>query len=106
MDYYELATLKRHRSWQAFIDYRQTQGSPRLVLLTTHATHTHTEFSFRPDDMLLFGSESSGVPPYVRETADASVKIPMQSGARSLNLVQAASMIVGEALRQTNQFPR
>ena len=106
LDYYDLATVTRHSSWQAFIDLYQIQGSNRLILLTTHATDTHTCFDFQPDDILLFGRESAGVPDYVRGAVDASVKIPMQTGARSLNLVQAASMIVGEALRQTNQFPR
>lgn len=106
LDYYDIATVVRHRSWQAFLDANQEQIQGRLVLLTTHATHYHTDFQFKMNDILLFGRESSGVPPYVRETVDASVKIPMQTGARSLNLVQAASMIVGEALRQTHQFPK
>jgi tRNA (cytidine/uridine-2'-O-)-methyltransferase len=106
LDYYDLARVVRHRSWQAFLDANQEQMRARLVLLTTHASDYHTDFQFKNDDILLFGRESSGVPPFVRQTVDASVKIPMQSGARSLNLVQAASMIVGEALRQTCQFPR
>ena len=104
MDYYDLVALERHRSWEAFMLYKQQQ-SARTVLLTTHATQFHSDFQFQPNDILLFGSESSGVPQYVRETVDAAVKIPMKTGARSLNLVQAASMVVGEALRQTHQFP-
>jgi len=106
LDYYDLAAIIRHRSWQAFMECDHIRNGARLVLLTTHATQYHTDFHFQPDDILLFGRESSGVPDYVREAAAASVKIPMQAGARSLNLVQAASMVVGEALRQTNQFPK
>ena len=105
MDYYDLATLTRHRSWEAFMFYKQQQEGLRTILLTTHATQFHTDFHFLPNDVLLFGRESSGVPPHVRETVDAAVKIPMQANARSLNLVQAASRVVGEALRQTHQFP-
>jgi tRNA (cytidine/uridine-2'-O-)-methyltransferase len=105
MDYYDLASVVRHRSWQAFLDFNQSGPRARLVLLTTHARDYHIDFEFKSDDILLFGSESGGVPPHVREAVDRSVKIPMQTGARSLNLVQAASMVVGEALRQTRQFP-
>ena len=105
MDYYDLAPITRHASWQGFLDEYQDKKKIRIVLLTTHATQYHTDFEFQPDDILLFGRESSGVPQQVRDTVDASVKVPMAQGARSLNLVQAASMVLGEALRQTKGFP-
>ena len=104
MDYHELVSITRHVSWQKFLDFNQIQGGKRLVLLTTRGSQSFIDFAFRPDDILLFGRESSGVPDYVRETVDAGVKIPIQAGARSLNLAQAASMVLGEALRQTNGF--
>jgi tRNA (cytidine/uridine-2'-O-)-methyltransferase len=101
MDYYEAARIVRHASWEAFLDARQETLTGRLILLTTRATQAYVDFAFRPDDMLLLGQESAGVPDWVRNTADAGVTIPVQPGLRSLNLVQAASMVAGEALRQT-----
>ena len=102
MDYYDLALPVKHISWQAFLEWR---GTRRIILLTTRATQSYTDFRFQADDILLLGRESSGVPAEVHATADASVKIPVQAPARSLNLVQAASMVAGEALRQTGQLP-
>ena len=61
---------------------------------------------YRPDDVLLFGRESLGVPLEVHEAADARLFIPLTAGARSLNLVTAAAMAVSEALRQTDGFPK
>lgn len=104
MDYVDLASLTRHVSWNQFLVYKQEQGL-RLVLLTTRATTYHTIFEFQRNDVLLFGRESSGVPQAVHDVVDASVKIPLAPGARSLNLVQAASMVVGEALKQTDLWP-
>lgn len=100
MDYFDAAQLVRHDSWQAF--RAVVQG--RLVLLTTRSTQSYTEFAFREDDVLLLGQESAGVPDFVREAVDAAVTIPVRPSARSLNLVQAASMVVGEAMRQTEAF--
>jgi len=111
MDYFDIVSLTRHLSWKQFLEWKQyidpsqNQSPKRLVLLTTRGTQSFTDFAFRPNDILLLGRESSGVPDEVRAAADASVKIPVQSGARSLNLVQAASMVLSEALRQTNGLP-
>jgi len=99
LDYYDLAAIKRHISWQAFLNWNKTPRH-RLVLLTTRATQPYSEFTFTDDDVLLFGRESSGVPDEVRGAVDASITIPMQSQARSLNVALAASMVLGEALRQ------
>lgn len=105
MDYAAMASVTRHISWQAFTAYKQQTGG-RIILLSTRASSVYTEFAFRPDDMLLFGRESSGVPDYVREAADAAVRIPLVAGARSLNLVQAASMVLGEAMRQVGWWSK
>jgi tRNA (cytidine/uridine-2'-O-)-methyltransferase len=104
LDYYEHATLVRHLSWQAFLEFRQKRGS-RLLLMTTHASQLYTDVSYQTGDILLFGRESSGVPDYVHAAADVRLRIPLKPGTRSLNLAQSASMVVGEALRQTNGFP-
>jgi tRNA (cytidine/uridine-2'-O-)-methyltransferase len=90
----------RHASWQAF---RQSV-SGRLVLLTTKASRPYTDFAFAPDDTLLFGRESAGVPENVHEAANARIRIPLHPGLRSLNVAQAAAMALGEALRQTGGF--
>jgi tRNA (cytidine/uridine-2'-O-)-methyltransferase len=99
MDYLEMATLKRHVSWQAFETWRTGHGR-RLVLFTTKATVPYTDFAFAAGDVLLFGRESAGVPDHVHEAADARLTIPMRAGARSLNLALSAAMTAGEAIRQ------
>ena len=104
MDYHDLVEITRHASWQQFLESEPVKGK-RLVLLSTHASTPITKFSFKHADILLFGRESSGVPDYVHERADERVKIPIQAGTRSLNLAQAASIVVAEGLRQTNGFP-
>ena len=101
MDYLDLAEMTRHVSWQAFLAARKG----RLVLLSTKAEHSLTDFAFRPDDILLLGLESCGVPDEVHHTAEARLRIPMKPDARSLNLAMAAALVLGEALRQTDGFP-
>lgn len=99
MDYLELASLTRHASFVAFEEWRSGKQA-RLVLITTKATGAYTDFCFRPDDILLFGRESAGVPDDVHALADAQLLIPMVDGARSLNLALSVSMVMGEVLRQ------
>lgn len=99
MDYLELAAATRHASWEAF----RPEG--RLVLLTTKASECYAGFAFRPDDVLLVGRESAGVPDEVHAAAAARLRIPMRQGLRSINVAQAAAMVLGEALRQTGGFP-
>ncbi|HVI52034.1 MAG TPA: tRNA (cytidine(34)-2'-O)-methyltransferase [Candidatus Sulfotelmatobacter sp.] len=101
MDYLDLAEMTRHSSWQAF----QAARTGRLVLLTTKGEQSHLDFTFRPDDVLMLGRESCGVPDDVHQSADARIRIPMTPQARSINLAMAASLVVGEALRQTGGFP-
>ena len=102
MDYYDLARITRHASWQAF----QTDRTPgRLVLLTTAGDATFPEVTFQPGDILLMGRESAGVPQDVHNSADLRLRIPLQPGARSLNVALAAAMVLSEGLRQTHSFP-
>jgi tRNA (cytidine/uridine-2'-O-)-methyltransferase len=63
-----------------------------------------TDFTFAPSDTLLLGRESAGVPEAVHNGADARLIVPMADGARSLNVVTATAMVLGEALRQTGGF--
>lgn len=100
MDYLAAVTLTRHVSWDRFEHWRAADGR-RLVLASTKAAGLYTDFAYRPDDILLFGRESAGVPDRVHETADGRVLIPMVEGQRSINVALSAAMICGEALRQT-----
>lgn len=100
MDYLAMAALTRHVNWNAFDTQRRDKGQ-RLILASTKAATPYTRFAFRPDDLLLFGRESAGVPDHVHEEADARILIPMVEGQRSLNLAMSVAMITGEALRQT-----
>jgi tRNA (cytidine/uridine-2'-O-)-methyltransferase len=102
MDYLELAALTRHASWNAF---RPTIAG-RLVLLTTRAERSYADFAFEPDDVLLLGRESDGVPAHVHEAADARIRVPMRPNARSLNVALAAAIVLAEALRQTGNLPK
>jgi tRNA (cytidine/uridine-2'-O-)-methyltransferase len=72
--------------------------------LTTTGAATFPGVAFAADDILLFGRESAGVPPEVHEMADLRLRIPLQAGARSLNVALAAAMVLSEALRQTLGF--
>lgn len=102
MDYLKSADIRRHPSWEQF---RQGFGG-RLILLTTRGIMAYTEFAFQASDTLLVGRESAGVPDEVHQAADARLVIPLKPGLRSLNVAQAAAMVLGEALRQTALFPR
>lgn len=101
MDYLAMLDLVRHTSWTEF---RKSPGG-RLVLLTTGGNTSHVDFAFRPDDRIVVGRESAGVPAEVHDAADARIRIPMLPGIRSINVAQAAAIAVSEALRQTGQFP-
>ncbi len=101
LDYVERAEIVRHPDWTTF----RAKVAGRLVLLTTKAPLPYTAFGFAADDTLLVGRESAGVPDFVHQGADARVHVPMRTGLRSLNVAQAASMVLGEALRQTKGFP-
>lgn len=103
MDYLAGVSLIRHSSWDDFL--RAPGWTRRLVLLTTGAAVGHVDFMFEPDDTLILGSESAGAPERVRSATAASVRVPMRAGMRSLNVAVAAGIVLGEALRQTKQFP-
>ena len=99
MDYLEMAALTRHVDWHAFEEWRKARAD-RMVLLSTKATIPYTDFSFTDRDILLFGRESAGVPDPVHQAADARLTIPMQPGARSINVALSVAMVAGEAVRQ------
>jgi tRNA (cytidine/uridine-2'-O-)-methyltransferase len=103
MDYLAHTDMVRHNSWQAYIDRPERQG--RLILLTTRAPTTYVDFPFAADDTLMVGRETDGAPDEVHSLVDGAVRVPMLPELRSLNVAVAAAMVLGEALRQTNQLP-
>lgn len=102
MDYIDHVEIVRHAG---FDDFRATIGARRLVLFTTRGSGSLYDFAFRPDDILLFGKESAGVPAAVAEACQARVRIPMRPQVRSMNLASSAAVALGEALRQTGTLP-
>ncbi len=102
MDYIDHVIIVRHAGFEAF---RETLGASRLVLFTTKSAESAYEFSFRADDVLLFGKESAGVPTAVAEASHARIRIPMRPEVRSMNLATTAALALGEALRQTGSLP-
>ena len=102
MDYIDHVDITRHPGFDAF---RATIGSQRLILYTTKARQSAFDFGFLPDDILLFGKESAGVPAAVADACDARLRIPMRPQVRSMNLATSAALALGEALRQTGSLP-
>lgn len=102
MDYIDHVAVARHSGFEAF---KRSIGSQRLVLFTTKSRLSAFEFSFMPNDVLLLGKESAGVPPAIAQSCDARVRLPMRSEVRSMNVATAAAIALSEALRQTASLP-
>lgn len=100
LDYLPHADVVRHMD---FASFRMAQPG-RLVLVETDGAAAHTDFTFRPGDLLALGSEGAGAPDYARAAAAESLRIPLRPGFRSLNVAMAAAMVAGEALRQLGGF--
>ncbi len=103
MDYIDHVEIRRHAG---FAEFQDTLGSARLVLFTTKATRSAYDCTYRPDDVLLFGKESAGVPQTVADACGERVRLPMRSEVRSLNVATSAAIALSEALRQTDMLPR
>jgi tRNA (cytidine/uridine-2'-O-)-methyltransferase len=106
MDYLADVDVTRHASWATYQAWRTANpdAAGRLLLLSTKAAALYHTFAFRPDDSVMLGRESSGVPEAVHLAADHRLAIPLRPGMRSLNVAMAAAIVMGEALRQTG-FP-
>lgn len=103
MDYIDHLDWTRHNSWSS---YQSRAHDGRLVLLTTRGAIPYTDFAFAPDDRIMVGRESAGVPDEVHDAADARLVIPLKPPARSLNVALSAAIVLGEALRQTASLVR
>ena len=105
LDYWPWVELSRHRDWQAFLEHRESRGG-RLLALSRHASDPYQHLRYQPDDWLLFGRETTGLPPELLTQADHRLTIPMPGaidrggGVRSLNLSTSVGVVLFEALRQ------
>jgi tRNA (cytidine/uridine-2'-O-)-methyltransferase len=99
LDYHEYAEVKRHASWDAFLQSRQPE---RLFAFTTRGERAFADVAWQPGDWLVFGSETAGLPASLRAQFDREhqVRLPMRPGQRSLNLSNSVAVVVFEAWRQ------
>ena len=101
LDYHDYATMKVHRDWQAFIDSERPDAT-RMFAMTTHGSTPFAGLSFRPGDYLVFGSETRGLAPDLRNGFPPAqrIRLPMRPDNRSLNLSNTVAVVVYEAWRQ------
>lgn len=101
LDYHEYAAVKRHADWTAFVADQQPPAG-RMFAFTTRGSRPVTDVAWQPGDWLVFGCETKGLDPALRDTFDAGqrVRLPMREGQRSLNLSNAVAVAVFEAWRQ------
>jgi tRNA (cytidine/uridine-2'-O-)-methyltransferase len=99
LDYHETARVRRHASWPALVGEAQPDPA-RLFAFSTHARRRFADVRWQPGDWLVFGAESSGLPPDVRDACGQQVRLPMRPQQRSLNLSNAVAVAVFEAWRQ------
>ncbi len=98
LDYGEWQHIKRHASWQAFL---KTVKPARMWAISTKGKRWHSEVQFSEGDYLVFGPETRGLPGDILEAmGDQVLRIPMLAKSRSMNLSNAASVLVYEAWRQ------
>ena len=101
LDYHEYADLRRHANWDEFLKSAQP-AADRMFALTTKGSRSAFGVHFQPGDWLVFGSETRGLSPELREQFSPTqrIKLPMREGQRSLNLSNAVAVTVFEAWRQ------
>lgn len=99
LDYHDLARVTIHSDYSAFA---AEIGDRRIFACTTKGSHPHDQIAYQPGDVLLFGSETSGLPDDLRNSfpPEHRLRIPMISSSRSLNLANAVAIISYEAWRQ------
>ena len=92
---------KEIRFYQSSEDFFKSKKDERIVLMTTKASISYTNFEFDKNDTILFGRESAGVPDNVHKLVKYRLKIPMKSKMRSLNIASSVAIILAESLKQT-----
>jgi len=100
LDYWPHVKLHYHQNWEAFKDLHQERGG-KLLGFSVRGSSNYIQFPFQPDDWLLFGSETTGLPPNILSACNATLYIPMaEPGVRSLNLSVSVAIGLFEARRQ------
>ena len=101
LDYHDYATMQVHDDWQAFLAAARPDAG-RMFAMTTHGATPFAALAFAPGDFFVFGSETRGLAPTLRESFAASqrIRLPMREGNRSLNLSNTVAIVVFEAWRQ------
>ena len=98
MDYWEHLNVTRYINFE---DFKSRHPGARIWMATTKAQHVYTDVSFGPDDYIMFGKESAGIPEEIlRDNQETCVRIPMLGETRSLNLSNSVAIILYEAFRQ------
>ena len=97
MDYMDYSQIEFYQSSEKFFEAKKKQ---RIVLMTTKGSINYTRFKFKPDDTILFGRESAGVPKKVHKIIKNRLKIPMNNQVRSLNISSSVAIVLAESLRQ------
>ena len=97
MDYMDYSQIEFYQSSEKFFEAKKKQ---RIVLMTTKGSINYTKFKFKPDDTILFGRESAGVPKKVHKIIKNRLKIPMNNQVRSLNIASSVAIVLAESLRQ------
>ena len=98
LDYWDAVDLWVHPTWRAF---RDAVARDRCLYFTSHATRSYLEAPWRTNSVLVFGSETQGMPERIREKhPDQLFRIPMGAAVRSLNLATAVGIVLYEAVRQ------
>lgn len=99
LDYREFAEVQLYEDLSSFV---KMNNNPRLFAATTRGTHLYSDISYRRQDAIMFGPETRGLPQQILEElgTGSCLRIPMQPDSRSLNLSNAAAVVVYEALRQ------
>ena len=98
MDYMDEKDINFYKSADIFFKSKKDQ---RIILMTTKASISYTNFKFEKNDTILFGRESAGVPEEIHKLLNNKLKIPMESNKRSLNLASSVAIILAECLKQT-----
>src|SRR4051794_12878596 len=98
LDYHEYVTMQVHRDWAAFLTAHAPDPA-RMFALTTHGSTPFAAVAFQPGDVFVFGSETRGLDPALRNSfAPAQrIRLPMRPGNRSLNLSNTVAVVVYEA---------
>ena len=100
MDYWEHLQVQRYINFEEF---KKTHPDAKIWMATTKAKLTYTDVNYGPDDFIMFGKESAGIPEEILvDHADTCIRIPMLSKIRALNLSNSVAIVLYEALRQQN----